>query len=115
MSELGRTETNTGYCQSDGGAPTESLLSLAYWHRWHPPHVTMIQVSKSQFKARALELMRQVESSGEAIIVMDRGKPTIEVRPYRFATSNPLDQLKGSVIDYVDPMEPVGLEDWGRR
>ena len=77
--------------------------------------MALVQVSKSQFKARALELMRQVESSGEVIIVTDRGKPTIEVHPYRFAALSPLDQLKGSVIDYVDPMEPVGLEDWRLR
>ena len=77
--------------------------------------MTMVQVSQSQFKAKALELMRLVESSSEAIVMTDHGKPTIEVRPYRFAAPNPLDQLKGSVIDYVDPMEPVGLEDWGQR
>ena len=59
--------------------------------------------------------MRQVESSGEVLIVTDHGKPTIEVHPYRLAAPNPLDQLKGSVIDYVDPMEPVGLEDCGLR
>ena len=70
------------------------------------------QVSKSQFKAKALELFRQVESSGEAVVVTDHGKPTIEVRPYRDTAASPLDRLKGSVIDYIDPMEPVGADDW---
>ncbi len=31
------------------------------------------QVSKSRFKAQALELFRQVESSGEPLLVTDQG------------------------------------------
>ena len=73
----------------------------------------MLQVPKSKFKARALGLFRLVELTGESIIVTDHGKPTIEVRPYRTVEQNPLDRLRGSVIDYVDPMEPVGIDDWG--
>lgn len=34
------------------------------------------QVSKSQFKDKALELFRQIESSGKAVVVTDHGKPT---------------------------------------
>lgn len=70
------------------------------------------RVSKSQFKAKALELFRQVESSGDTVIVTDHGKPTIEVRRYRERERNPLDILKGSVTEYVDPTEPVGEGDW---
>ncbi|MES9901915.1 MAG: hypothetical protein ABW168_04420 [Sedimenticola sp.] len=70
------------------------------------------QVSKSQFKAKALELFRRVESSGDAVIVTDHGKPTIEVRRYRKIERNPLDILKGSVTEYTNPTEPVGEGDW---
>lgn len=70
------------------------------------------QISKSQFKAKALELFREVESSGKAVVVTDHGKPTIEVRPYRDTTRSPLEQLRGSVIEYAEPFEPVGVEDW---
>lgn len=69
-------------------------------------------VSKSQFKAKALELFRQVESSGDAVIVTDHGKPTIEVRRYRKTEPSPLEVLKGSVTEYTDPIEPVGESDW---
>jgi prevent-host-death family protein len=69
-------------------------------------------VSKSQFKAKALELLRQVETSGDAVIVTDHGNPTIEVRRYRKTERNPLDILKGSVTLFVDPTEPVGEGDW---
>jgi antitoxin (DNA-binding transcriptional repressor) of toxin-antitoxin stability system len=71
------------------------------------------QVSKSEFKARALEYFRLVESSGESLIVTDHGKPTLEVRPYQQEVKrDPLDVLKGSVLRYDDPMEPVGEDDW---
>ena len=69
-------------------------------------------VSKSQFKARALEYFRQVEASGETLIVTDHGKPTLEIRPFRSTNSNPFDLLKGSVLSYEDPTEPVGENDW---
>ena len=69
-------------------------------------------MSKSEFKAKALEFLRRVESSGEPLIVTDRGKPTIEVRLYRTQDRSPMDILKGSVTKYSDPMEAVGEADW---
>ncbi|MEA1889119.1 MAG: type II toxin-antitoxin system prevent-host-death family antitoxin [Pseudomonadota bacterium] len=69
-------------------------------------------VSKSQFKAKALEVLRRVESSGIPVIVTDHGIPTIEVRRYQDVQRNPLSILKGSVSEYTDPTEPVGESDW---
>ncbi len=71
-----------------------------------------VEVSKSQFKAKALEFFRQVESSSEPVIVTDHGKPTVEIRKYRQSIRSPLDILKGSVTEYVDPTEPVGENEW---
>jgi len=68
------------------------------------------QVSKSEFKAKALEFFRQVEASGESVVVTDHGKPALEVRPYRNADRHPLDVLRGSVVRYVDPTAPVDVE-----
>lgn len=70
------------------------------------------QVSKSQFKAKALELFRQVETSGEPLIVTDHGQPKLEVRRYRPSVPTPLDVLRGSLLRYDDPMDPVGVEEW---
>lgn len=70
------------------------------------------KVSKSQFKAKALEYLRDVEASGEPLIVTDHGEPTIEVRRYRNREQDPLAILKGSVTEYIDPTEPVGDTDW---
>jgi antitoxin (DNA-binding transcriptional repressor) of toxin-antitoxin stability system len=70
------------------------------------------QVSKSQFKAKALEFFRQVEASGESVVVTDHGQPKLEVRPYKPSTRNPLDILRGSVLRYDNPTAPVSDEDW---
>lgn len=70
------------------------------------------QVSKSQFKAKALEFFRQVESSGESVVITDHGQPKLEVRPYRSQARNPLDVLKGSVLRYEQPLASVGEEEW---
>ena len=71
-----------------------------------------MQVSKSQFKARALEYFRQVEKSGESLVVTDHGHPSVEVRPYRDIKNLPLEKLKGSVVEYINPEEPVGEDEW---
>lgn len=70
------------------------------------------QVSKSEFKAKALEFFRQIESSGDNIVVTDHGRPVLEVRPYRANHSNPLDVLRGSVMQYAAPTAPVSEDDW---
>ena len=69
-------------------------------------------VSKSEFKAKALELFRQVEASGESLIVTDHGKPALEVRPYRGLKRNPLDVLRGSAMRYDNPTDPIAIDDW---
>jgi prevent-host-death family protein len=69
-------------------------------------------ISKSKFKPRALEYFREVEKTGKELIISDRGKPVLKIVPY---SENPLESLKmlrNSVIKYVDPTEPVGIEDW---
>jgi prevent-host-death family protein len=68
------------------------------------------QVSKSEFKAKALEYFRQVEASGESVIVTDHGKPALEVRPFRGMDRNPLDVLRGTVVRYDNPTEPIDVE-----
>ena len=72
----------------------------------------MQTVSKSQFKARALEYFRGVEKTGEPIVVTDRGKPTIKLIPYREDVDDPRSELRDSVIRYEAPLEPVATDDW---
>ncbi|MBN3855312.1 type II toxin-antitoxin system Phd/YefM family antitoxin [Paraburkholderia sp. Ac-20340] len=68
------------------------------------------QVSKTEFKAKALEFFRQVEASGESVVVTDHGRPTLELRPYRNLERDPLEILRGSVVRYDGPTDPIEVE-----
>jgi prevent-host-death family protein len=69
-------------------------------------------ISKSSFKAKALEYFREVESSGKELIITDNGKPVLKIVPYRHDPAEALRALRGSVLRYTDPLEPVGQDDW---
>jgi len=70
------------------------------------------KISKSRFKARALDYFRQVERTGKELIITDHGKPVLRIAPYAEDPAAALASLRGSVLRYDDPTEPVGLEDW---
>ncbi|PWB80513.1 MAG: prevent-host-death protein [Candidatus Methylomirabilota bacterium] len=70
-------------------------------------------VSKSQFKPKALEYFREVEQTGKTLIITDRGKPALKIVPYSEDPEASLKLLHGSVLEYKDPTEPVGVDDWG--
>lgn len=69
-------------------------------------------ISKSTFKAKALEYFREVESTGKALIITDHGKPVLKLVPYAHDPAEALRSLRGTVLRYDDPLEPVGLDDW---
>ena len=68
------------------------------------------KISKSRFKARALEFFREIEATGTSVIITDHGKPALEVR--RFRDRKPLETLKGSVIRYEGATQPVAYDEW---
>ena len=70
------------------------------------------QVPKSKFKPRALQYFREVERTGRALIITDRGKPVLKISPYSEKPGNALRMLRNSVIKYENPTDPVGLNDW---
>jgi prevent-host-death family protein len=70
------------------------------------------QVPKSQFKARALEYLRRVQKTGQPLVILDHGRPVVQVVPYRGEASEILRVLRGSVRRYVQPTKPVATEDW---
>lgn len=69
-------------------------------------------VSRRNFQDRPQEYLRQVESTGEELVITDEGKPVLRVVPYQPDPLEALKSLRGSVLRYDDPTEPVGLEDW---
>ncbi len=69
-------------------------------------------ISKSRFKARALEYFRQVERTGRELIITDRGKPVLKLIPFRDDPQHALRALRETVVRYEAPTDPVGEEDW---
>jgi antitoxin (DNA-binding transcriptional repressor) of toxin-antitoxin stability system len=70
------------------------------------------KISKSVFKARALEFCREVEASGESLILTDHGRPVLEVRRYEENELEPLDTLRQSVVRYDRATDPIADDDW---
>jgi len=73
----------------------------------------IMEISKSQFKPKALEIMKEVERSGHPIVITDHGVPTLELRPYSADRigQDPLSYLEGTVTQYIDPTDPVAEKD----
>lgn len=70
-------------------------------------------VSKSQFKAKALEYMRLVEKNNQPIIITDMGNPVIQISTYKPEKEvDDLQFFRGTLLKYIRPMDPVGVEDW---
>lgn len=72
----------------------------------------MQTVSKSQFKSQVLQYLRTVEQKKQPLVVTHGGKPVVKITPYPQDSEAVLKSLRGSVLRYDDPNEPVGLEDW---
>ncbi|MCW5198943.1 type II toxin-antitoxin system Phd/YefM family antitoxin [Desulfobulbus sp. F4] len=69
-------------------------------------------VSKSRFKAKALEYFRKIEQNGQALIITDHGKPVLKIAPFEEKPQLVLQELRNSVLRFDDPLEPVALDDW---
>jgi hypothetical protein len=74
------------------------------------------QISKSRFKAHALEIFRQIETGKRKhVVITDHGCPVLEIRkfnPQKLVSQNPLEALRGSVLWFERPFDPVGEDDW---
>jgi prevent-host-death family protein len=71
-----------------------------------------VSISKSRFKAHALELFRQVEQTGQPIIITDHGTPVLKISPYRDDPAAALRVLRETVVKYDAPTKPVAEDDW---
>ena len=61
-----------------------------------------VSISKSRFKAHALELFRKVEQTGEPIIITDHGTPVLKIMPYRDDPASALRVLRETVVNEGD-------------
>ncbi|MBI2889613.1 MAG: type II toxin-antitoxin system Phd/YefM family antitoxin [Nitrospirae bacterium] len=74
----------------------------------------MRTITATEFKAKCLALLDEVQKTGEPITVSKRGKPVAQVVPHiQYEGKYPQDSLKGTVEVLGDIIEPaIPLEDW---
>lgn len=74
----------------------------------------MRSVSKSQLKTHLLRICRELESSGEELIVTDRDTPVLKISPIRqrLSVEAAFADVAGKFEFREDPDAPT-LEDWG--
>ena len=67
----------------------------------------------SEFKARALEILKLVHDSGQTITVTKHNVPLVQVVPIQVTTKQKLDALSHTVLFVGDIESPaIPLEDW---
>ena len=74
----------------------------------------MQKISKSKLKPHMLRIFREIEESGEGIIVTDRGRPTLVIEPIKEKLSveevfGP--EIQGKVVYHEDINTPT-IDEW---
>ena len=73
----------------------------------------MITISKSKLKTHMLRIFRELEQSGEEVIVTDRGNPVLRISPYKKKRTvrELFADVQGKVIFHEDPDTPT-TDEW---
>jgi len=71
-------------------------------------------ISKSKLKANMLRIFRKIEASGEDLIVTDRGKPTLIIRPVKQKRSadDVFGPYRGKMKILEEDINSPTTEDW---
>ena len=67
-------------------------------------------VTASEFKARCLQLMDEVNDSGEEIVITKRGRPVSRLVPYRERPATLFGMFAGEMKILGDIIEPIDVE-----
>jgi antitoxin (DNA-binding transcriptional repressor) of toxin-antitoxin stability system len=70
-------------------------------------------ISKSKLKAKMLEIFRQLETSGDELIVTDQGKPVLKIIPIKGKSSvkELFAEYQGKVT-YLEDINTPTLQEW---
>lgn len=70
--------------------------------------MNVLMVPKSEFKPKAFAYLRRVENGGQ-VCITDHGRPVVDILPHNSGDDQELEELRGLVLKYDNPMEPVGV------
>ena len=73
----------------------------------------MLTISKSKLKANMLRVFREIEASGEELIVTDRNRPVLRIQRIgsKGSAQDVFGSIGGSVIYYEDINAPT-IDEW---
>ena len=71
--------------------------------------MSILMVPKSEFKPRAFAYLRRVEQ-GDQVCITDHGRPVADIIAHHAEEDQELQELRGLVLKYDRPMDPVGVE-----
>ena len=67
-------------------------------------------IKASEFKAKCLALMDEVERTGDPVVITKNGKPVAELVPHRRARPKALGLLKDTLFITGDIISPIDVE-----
>ncbi len=70
-------------------------------------------ISKGKLKAKMLEIFRQLEESGDELIVTDRGKPVLKIIPIKKKAT--VEEIFGDIqgkVQYFEDINTPTLSEW---
>jgi prevent-host-death family protein len=76
---------------------------------WRTPRSRRMKAS--EFKAKCLALIDEVERTGESVVITRNGKPITKLSPYKRRKRNAFGILRGRVFITGDIISPVGIPD----
>jgi prevent-host-death family protein len=72
----------------------------------------MRQMPAGAFKARCLAVMKQVQATGEPVVVTRRGKPAVKVVPVEPKNDSIFGFMRGKGVIVGDIDSPIPLDEW---
>lgn len=73
----------------------------------------MVTVSKSKLKTHMLEIFRQIEQTGEEVIVTDNNRPVLRIQPIarKASVEDVFSPYRGKMILHEEPDTPT-IAEW---
>ena len=73
----------------------------------------MITISKSELKTHMLRVFREIEASGEELIVTDRNRPVLRIQPIaaKKSVEEAFGSSKGHLVFHEDVNAPT-IDEW---
>jgi antitoxin (DNA-binding transcriptional repressor) of toxin-antitoxin stability system len=70
-------------------------------------------ISKSKLKAQMLAIFREIESTGESLIVTDHNRPVLKISPIspKSDVSDLFRDIRGQIV-FLEDMNAPTLEEW---